>query len=345
MFSEKTTLDRIISNAFLKDFLRSTDLKGCDIQALLKEADIPVSLYTQQTGSIDGIQLNRLSLVTYTTLEDTFYAIGSPLHPDMFNKVFIKILAQTTTVREALKEWQSFFNIVQDNGVIETIENTASFTWKFTFRDNRWIGTHIWVLSASLIKLKLFSWMAGKLIKLQEIGFSAPPPASADEFEALLGCKIKFSQPYDYMKVESRHLDALVIRSKEDILSFEEHIPKDFFSVKAEDQYYSLLLEKLLSLQVEEEFHIPTIQAIADRLNISVRSLRRKLENEGSSFQALKSGIRYRAAKQRLLATNKSVTAIAMELGFAESSSFTRAFRSRAGVSPELFRDKKGQLT
>lgn len=76
---------------------------------------------------------------------------------------------------------------------------------------------------------------------------------------------------------------------------------------------------------------------VAQRLNMSARTLRRRLAEEGLGFQSLLDGSRMELA-QRLLGTGMSLTDISAITGYAHPASFTRAFRHHFGVSPSAMR-------
>lgn len=82
---------------------------------------------------------------------------------------------------------------------------------------------------------------------------------------------------------------------------------------------------------------IEEASAVALELGVSARSLRRQLANEQTSFAELVAERRSAVAVELLSADSVRVADIAQRLGYAEVSSFTRAFRRWHGVSPRAF--------
>jgi AraC-like DNA-binding protein len=74
---------------------------------------------------------------------------------------------------------------------------------------------------------------------------------------------------------------------------------------------------------------------------VSVRTLHRQLQDEGSSLQQLKDETRFNHATELLNRSQKSIKQISLLVGFGNEKSFSRAFRSWAGVSPQAFREQK----
>ena len=80
--------------------------------------------------------------------------------------------------------------------------------------------------------------------------------------------------------------------------------------------------------------------AVARSLNISLRSMQRKLKEEGTSFRRLVDETRRQLAEQYLKDSTLVVSEIAYLLGFAEVSSFSRAFRRWTGHAPRAARSQ-----
>lgn len=91
-------------------------------------------------------------------------------------------------------------------------------------------------------------------------------------------------------------------------------------------------------------FELPTTELIARRLALSPRSLRRRLADEGYSFQEVKNLSRQKRAKYYLSQTRMSLSEIAFELGYSELSAFSRAYRAWTGQTPQTYRDNYKKL-
>ena len=81
-----------------------------------------------------------------------------------------------------------------------------------------------------------------------------------------------------------------------------------------------------------------TLSQTACALGLSERSLRRQLEQTGTSFRRLMRDVRERYARRQLLTSDKAIQAIAFELGFDTASNFSRSFKQWTGVTPSAFR-------
>ena len=99
-----------------------------------------------------------------------------------------------------------------------------------------------------------------------------------------------------------------------------------------------------MSEQVKRRIHLLlgsgdiSAERVAGPMNISQRHLRRKLSQEGTSYEQLADEVRREAALRMIADGQLSLTSIAYELGFLDPSSFTRAFRRWTDMSPTAYR-------
>ena len=77
---------------------------------------------------------------------------------------------------------------------------------------------------------------------------------------------------------------------------------------------------------------------VASKLAISSRTLHRRLQAEGTTFQKVLDELREELARHYLSASDYSSTEIAFLLGYEETNSFYRAFRAWTGQTPENIR-------
>jgi AraC-like DNA-binding protein len=82
----------------------------------------------------------------------------------------------------------------------------------------------------------------------------------------------------------------------------------------------------------------PGLEALAQQMHCSPRTLRRHLQELGTHYQELLDELRFDRAKTLLSQDGWPICRIAEELGFSESASFRHAFQRWSGVAPSRFR-------
>ena len=84
----------------------------------------------------------------------------------------------------------------------------------------------------------------------------------------------------------------------------------------------------------------PDLETAAQRLLLSARTLKRRLQEEGETYQSLLDAVRLQEARRLLLRTGLRLEEIAHLLGYANPANFSRAFRQWSGMPPSVYRQR-----
>ena len=87
--------------------------------------------------------------------------------------------------------------------------------------------------------------------------------------------------------------------------------------------------------------NLPTAEVTAKNIGLSLSSLKRALKAEDTSYQQLIDEVRYRQATSMLIEQQYSACEISFLLGYSNASSFSRAFKTRTGLTPKEFRTQQ----
>ena len=81
-----------------------------------------------------------------------------------------------------------------------------------------------------------------------------------------------------------------------------------------------------------------SLAQIASLFSLHRRTVNRRLQAQGTTFQALVDEVRYEIARQLLENTHMSISQIAATLDYSDASAFTRAYRRWSGMAPVMWR-------
>jgi len=148
--------------------------------------------------------------------------------------------------------------------------------------------------------------------------------------EQLRGTRLRHSQPCSYIALE-RSLLSLPPWSDEAAPSA---FPTLTFKPLANDLAGSL--KQILPAYIEERDL--SVGFAAELCNTSRRSLQRKLGEMGTSYSEVLDHARFDVASRMLQDPDMKVLDVAHRLGYSDPTSFSRAFRRIAGISPRVYR-------
>jgi AraC-like DNA-binding protein len=166
------------------------------------------------------------------------------------------------------------------------------------------------------------------------LNYVAPP--YADVYERVLECPVLFEQSncrYEYDRDDSPlaladpRSHAMAREMCEQLLSEINHAG----GVAAD-------IRRIL---IERPGEYPAIDAIADKLQMHPRGLRRKLQVEGTSYRDLLAEVRMRLAIEYLRKTQMTNDEIASRVGYSDAANFRHAFTRWTGKSPSDFRSDR----
>jgi AraC-like DNA-binding protein len=174
-----------------------------------------------------------------------------------------------------------------------------------------------------------------------EAHFAHPKPSYAAAYDRVFPMTVRFGAPCNALVLTRAHLEGLLIRSDPEARSEYERHAEELLSRIRESSGTTAAVRGVLlaSLRVGGG----AMAFTARKLAMSVATLRRHLQNEGTTYARVLDAVRYDLAKRYLRDPGVSTSDVAFLLGFRDVSSFSKAFRRwTGGVSTVDFRQGRG---
>jgi len=187
----------------------------------------------------------------------------------------------------------------------------------------------------------LACWLAGRGLGLDSVIFPYRRPPHAADYALIFTEDSRFAPTVPggvgtlVASFNANLLDLPVRRDEAALTAFLEGAPGKITTLYRRDREMVIRVRDLLRAALPETL---SLDDIADRLHLSPRTVHRRLEEEGSSFRAIKDALRRDLALARLTKTKDSIAQIAAELGYADPSAFYRAFVDWTGMAPVHYR-------
>ena len=170
-------------------------------------------------------------------------------------------------------------------------------------------------------------------LERMEFQYERPPDISA--YEALFDTRFLFGQPMSRVVVKAELGNMPLPQGNRSALRYcEEQCQRLLDQTMAREGFSGRLREFLL----QNTRLMPRMPDAAWALNTSTRSLRRRLQDEGTDYESLVTEVRRSLAEELLRKDVINIEQIAERLGYAEVASFSRAFKRWTGKSPRQYR-------
>lgn len=179
-------------------------------------------------------------------------------------------------------------------------------------------------------------WLVGRRIPLLAVELRCDEPAYTDDYRVMFSDNLRFARPTTRIIFAAEVLDLPVRRSEQELHGFLAHAPSNIL-VKYRDttSLASRIKVQLRDLPAERW---PTSEGLAQALCVSPSTFRRRLAEGGQTYQAIKDQVRQEMATVWLADASITYADIAERLGFADVSSFYKAFRKWSGTNPGQYR-------
>jgi AraC-like DNA-binding protein len=166
--------------------------------------------------------------------------------------------------------------------------------------------------------------------------FTHGPPSETQRYEDWFQCPVHFRADFDGVVFPAHLLDHPLAGADPGLNELMEREARQLladYDIKA--NLINAVRRQIYRRLAGGE---PAMEDVAAELGVSARTLQHRLRQQGVTFQEVLDGLRRSLAELYLRDEALSLTEIALLLGFAEQSSFTRAFRRWRGMSPAAWR-------
>ena len=243
------------------------------------------------------------------------------------------------TLGQALERSLRFYALILDDisAVLERRNHEASIVLH-----ERAAGAAQRVFAHELLLMLLHGvscWLVGRRIPILRAEFSYGQPAHSAEYRLMYCADLTFNRPNTLIVFEQSYLALPVVQNERSIKEFLSTAPENILLKYKNGSSLSARVRRRLRQCAPGE--VPDIEGLARELNMTPATVRRRLGEEGASYQSIKDQLRRDLAIGLLSHTSRSVMEIAVELGFSERSAFHRAFRKWTGASPGEFRRRQ----
>ena len=326
-----------ISILFVEAVLDGLRRKGFDSDELLEQIGLSPSLLNLPHARVSSDAYTMLLRLIAQVLDDEFFGQDSRRMKVGSFAMMCHAVVHCRTLERALKRVLRFFELALDD-LRGTLCRDGDGMALLTLKDAEGVVPHVFAHETYLMFVhRLACWLVNRRIPLQWAAFRyAEPPQALNEYPLMFTSELTFGQDHTAVAFDVKYLDLPVVRTAQSL--------KEFLSVAPENLLVQYKDSNSLASQIQRRLRDlppadwPGFDQIADDMRTSASTLRRRMEAEGQSYQAIKDHLRRDMAITLLSDSTMSVMDIAAELGFAETSAFHRAFKKWTGANPGEYR-------
>jgi AraC-like DNA-binding protein len=183
-------------------------------------------------------------------------------------------------------------------------------------------------------------WLVGRRIPVLRAQFSYPEPPHSAEYRLMYSTNLSFQAAHTALVFHAAHLDLPIVQNERSLKEFLRNAPENILVKYKNGSSLTARIRRRLRQCLPGM--LPEFEGLAAEMNMTPATLRRRLHDEGTSYQSIKDQLRRDLAISYLSHSDRSAMDIGLELGFSERSAFHRAFKKWTGASPGEFRRRMG---
>jgi len=248
------------------------------------------------------------------------------------------IMRQSPTFLEAVTALQKYLHLHSEAGSFNLeIEGDLAMIKYYSNVHGEGHSRQITDLSLG-VGCKVIRLYCGNSWKPRAVYFQHSMPPDLSPFTLVFRSPVSFQQEFSGIVFDARVLESAVDTFEPDMQRFLGDYLNALSQKRSQDsaQQVRLIIQGLLPKGQ------CSLKEVASLMGIRERSLQRRLKKEGLGFQAILDQTRREMTKDYLQSGGMNLTVLSQNLGYAELSVFSRAFKVWFGVSPSEYQKKVG---
>ncbi|MFN8547453.1 MAG: AraC family transcriptional regulator ligand-binding domain-containing protein [Candidatus Eisenbacteria bacterium] len=316
--------------------VRTAEERGVATADLLAEAGLSIAFLEDPDARIAAPVVLALWNALRERSNDPALQLYAPTTlPFGAYRVIDYLCAASSTVAECVGRFARFFSLIAP-AVVVRVDQDGPWHCMSLAREDGGPVPPIYVDYVFAAFVRRVRARIRRELRPSRIEFRQPAPPESDVYETVFEAPVLFGTPHDRICFDQEEWDA-EIDTADAMLArvLEEHAEILTRRAPKANENFVREVERAIAAAPPEG---GSIGDIARALNMSARTLQRKLIELGTTFRTVAEGVRGQLAQEYLDDPKVGIAEVAFMLGFSDQSSFNRAFRRWTGMSPGRWR-------
>ena len=322
---------------------RALEEAGVDHCALLRELGMDPDGLLDLKHRYSQEQVTSLWIAAVSATADADFGLKVARHvrPSTFHIVGYA-MACSATLRRAAERFAHSARLISDAASVEFApvdDSCFALTVDLNTSGRQPIYQTIDTILAGF--LMLCEWIVSTPVIPAEVTFRHAQPADDRAYRDVFRCPIHYGQRSNAIVFHARDLERPVPSANEELAMILDEMTSKYLALRFATRFSRKVREVLILQFPNGE---PSRTETARLLNMTSRTLLRRLHEENTTFQEVSDRLREELAYDYLLREDSKVERVAAMLGFSSSSTFSRAFFRWTGQRPSDWRESRLQL-
>lgn len=238
------------------------------------------------------------------------------------------------TLRQAFERFVRYGRLVSDAAVIELVDSEADACFRLVLPEGPGRPADESIDAILSLIARTARMLSGRNVTPVAVRLERPEPFPSTPFAKVFRAPVRFHQCENVLQFAASDLDERLPTANAELARHNDEVVTRQLAridrARVSSRLRSWFIDQLPAGEPSEE-------AAARSLGMSLRTLQRKLLEEGTTYRIALQQARHEMARSYLEEGHCSISEIAFLLGFADTSTFSRAFRRWTGLSPRAY--------
>ena len=329
--SERTT-----SSSWASGIVSALEFGGVDCRSLFSQLGLDYAALTDPDARFAQDAMTRLWHLAVEASGNPAIGLNmaKTLRPSSFNVVGYAVMS-SRNLQEGFARLVRYQRIIGEGADLSFHPTPAGYEMLLAIHGDRLPSARQSAEASLAYSLAFCRWLTGKPLRPRLVSLMGPAPEDLASYEEVFQCPMTFNAEHYALLFERADLDAPLPSANEALAQLHDRFAGDYLARFSGTRVTHQVRQVLCRLLPQGE---PKREAVAQALLLSERTLQRRLQDEGTSYQHLLDDTRRELAGQYLGQANLTLLEISYLLGFSDPSNFFRAFRRWFDSTPGDYR-------
>ena len=321
-----------IATGALKKLMNAAVARGADARDLARAADVPRETLDDPDARAPIASLHAMWNVVLSSGVEIDFEVADYTPGDYGIVGFV--VMNSATMSEGLDHLVRYVGLWTEDPAFQREGASVRLAYRNAFADGP--GSRAATEAGPVEIIQGARLLTQRRVVPREVRFAHPPPPYAARLDAFFGVPVRFDALDHALVFRDQDLALPLVRADAQLGAFLRGIAETALEKRGGSDSPLDAVRRIVAEELQRG--VPSIDVVAARMATTERTLRRRLEESGTTFRDLLDATRAQLARSYVRDARMPLAEVAFMLGFSEPSAFHRAFKRWTSMTPAAFR-------
>lgn len=331
--------ERTTSSSWALSIVQALELEGLDCRALFSELGLDYCALNDPDARFAQDGMTRLwqRAVEITGNAAIGLNLAKVMRPGAMHVVGYALMS-SSTLRDSFQRLVRYQRIIAEGADLQFGPTDRGALLTLAIHGDQLPPARQSADGSLASTLAFCRWLTGKPLVPLEVYLQGPRPADVEPYQTMFQAPLRFNADSHGLLMRHIDMDIPLPTANAELALLHDRFAGDYLARFSDNRVTHRARQVICRLLPQGE---PRRETVAQTLQLSERTLQRRLDEESTSFQQLLDDTRRALAQQYLARADLALLEVAYLLGFADPSNLFRAFKRWFAMTPGEYRAQR----